>query len=93
MTPSSYILLAIAAGSPPACSFIVSEVRNVSNRRRILFQLIMSLRLQTIPLLLNQYEVREQVTPRQFILNTLNKMVQAGLHGYTEQNGNEEVAE
>lgn len=39
---------------------------------------------QVIPLLLDQFNVRAQSTPRQFILHTLNKMVHAGLYGFTE---------
>jgi len=66
MTPSSYILLAICAGSRPACRLIMSQV---------------------IPLLIDQYQNRPQVSPRQFIVNTLNKMVHAGLYSFTEQNG------
>ncbi|KZS11165.1 MMS19 nucleotide excision repair protein [Daphnia magna] len=39
---------------------------------------------QVIPLLMDQYRIRSQSAPRQFILNCLNKLVQAGLYGFTE---------
>ncbi|EFX86854.1 hypothetical protein DAPPUDRAFT_221700 [Daphnia pulex] len=41
---------------------------------------------QVIPLLMDQYRIRPQSNPRQFILNSLNKMVHAGLYGFTEEN-------
>ena len=40
-----------------------------------------------IPLLIDQYRIRPQSNPRQFILNSLNKLVHAGLYGFTEVNG------
>ena len=64
MTPSSHVLLAICAGSPPACKLIMGQV---------------------IPLLLDQFNTRAQTTPRQFILHTLNKMIHAGLYGFTDR--------
>ncbi|KAK4011886.1 hypothetical protein OUZ56_020995 [Daphnia magna] len=39
---------------------------------------------RVIPLLMDQYRIRSQSAPRQFILNCLNKLVQAGLYGFTE---------
>ena len=40
-----------------------------------------------IPLLIEQYRIRTQSNPRQFILNSLNKLVHAGLYGFTDKNG------
>ena len=38
-------------------------------------------------MLIDQFETRQQPTPRQFILNTVNKFLNAGLHGFTAENG------
>lgn len=87
MTPSSYVLLAVSAGSPPACKVIVSEVSLLILLQFCkIFSLLFS--SQVIPLLMEQYSLRPQSSPRQFILNTLNKMVHAGFYGFTKETGN-----